>query len=118
MSGQLWIAVLATTTAWEHFYPSPLLFTARCMLAIKMLLCMAISGAISMNSKDLFSLYLRYHNVHRSLPSLLPGDILVHAGGQTEFRTCAELLNVLNWLSAQSYPFKIFIAGPCVIGLL
>lgn len=51
------------------------------------------------------------HNTHGSQPPLPAGDILLHAGDLTQSGTLPELCDALAWLSAQSHPIKVFIAG-------
>lgn len=51
------------------------------------------------------------HSTHGTQPPLPPGDILLHAGDLTLSGTLSELCDALTWLSVQSHPIKVFIAG-------
>lgn len=50
-------------------------------------------------------------DTHNHQPVLPPGDILIHAGDLTESGSFDEVQAGLDWLSSQSHPHKILIAG-------
>lgn len=50
-------------------------------------------------------------DTHNSQPALPDGDILIHAGDLTQSGSFEELHVALNWLSSQTHPIKIVIAG-------
>ncbi len=97
-------------TLWQQFLHSPLLFVTRrayssCSTNLSPLEDTPASGRIRVVCIS------DTHNTHESLPTLPPGDILIHAGDLTNSGTEHELRSVLDWLSAQSHPLKVFIAG-------
>ncbi|KAF9517906.1 hypothetical protein BS47DRAFT_417580 [Hydnum rufescens UP504] len=73
-------------SVWEEFYASSALFLSQ----------VCISDT---------------HNVHGSLPPLPSGDILLRVGDLTQSGTPEEVNAVLDWMSVQPHPNKIFIAG-------
>ncbi|KAH6855424.1 Metallo-dependent phosphatase-like protein [Chaetomium sp. MPI-CAGE-AT-0009] len=50
-------------------------------------------------------------DTHYNQPDLPPGDILIHAGDLTGDGSFDEIQSGITWLSSQSHPFKILIAG-------
>ncbi|MBZ9631046.1 metallophosphatase domain-containing protein [Salegentibacter sp. LM13S] len=50
------------------------------------------------------------HNKHKQIP-IPDGDVLIHAGDITEGGTKREVVDFLEWFSAQPHEHKIFIAG-------
>src|SRR5215207_816279 len=50
------------------------------------------------------------HGRHRSI-RLPKGDVLLHAGDVSYYGKKEEVLDFLNWFSAQKFRYKIFIAG-------
>lgn len=50
-------------------------------------------------------------DTHGSCPSLLPGDLLIHAGDLTQSGSAEELQRVLDWLDSHAHQHKIVIAG-------
>ena len=50
-------------------------------------------------------------DTHNAIPSLPPGDIMIHAGDLTTHGTLAEVQAQLQWLSSQAHTHKIVIAG-------
>lgn len=50
-------------------------------------------------------------DTHNNQPDLPSGDILIHAGDLTENGSFDEVQAGITWLSSQSHPFKILIAG-------
>lgn len=51
------------------------------------------------------------HNLHRELPELPAGDVLVHTGDCTMAGTENEAYDFMDWLCDQPHRHKIFIAG-------
>lgn len=50
-------------------------------------------------------------DIHNKQPHVLPGDLLIHAGGLTENGPFSEVRAGLTWLSSQLHKYKILITG-------
>jgi Icc-related predicted phosphoesterase len=51
------------------------------------------------------------HGLHRRLRNIQMADLLIHAGDVSNFGEEHQVLDFLNWFSAQPHQYKIFIAG-------
>ena len=51
------------------------------------------------------------HGLHRKLPELPPGDVLIHAGDFTNTGEKEQIVDFMDWFASQNYKYKILIAG-------
>ena len=93
--------------ALDDFKASPLLFLARRVYAWTQSSVPALPAQQS--PTDIRAVCIS--NTHGTQPLLPPGDVLLHAGDLTQSGTLPELCDALAWLSMQSHPVKVFIAG-------
>jgi predicted phosphohydrolase len=99
-----------TTAQWDDFKASPLLFLARRVYAWTQ--SPVPAPPTQQSPTDIRVVCISdTHNTHGTQPPLPAGDILLHAGDLTQSGTLPELCDVLAWLSVQSHPVKVFIAG-------
>ena len=98
------------TTALDDFKASPLLFLAHRVYAWSQFPVPA--PPTQQSPTDIRVVCISdTHNTHGTQPPLPAGDILLHAGDLTQSGTLPELCDALAWLSVQSHPIKVFIAG-------
>lgn len=92
---------------WELFLSSPLKYLARKIFAISTFRCQPILNANSVRVICISDT----HNVHKSLPAVPSGDLLIHAGDLSNSGTKEEIHATLDWLQSHPHLHKIFIAG-------
>ena len=102
-----------TSTTWDRFMSSPLLYLARWLHRSE-----AAPSAASGTPPVRIVCISDTHSTHHAQPPLPEGDILIHAGDLTQSGTHHELDDALAWLDLQSHPHKIFIAGNHDVALM
>lgn len=95
-------------TALELFIRNPLLYVAQIVYRLR---ANRIQPYASSATPIRVVCISDTHSHHDRVPPLPDGDILIHAGDLTHSGGATEVHAALQWLSEQSHPHKLFIAG-------